>query len=125
MAKFLTPLVMGPVDNGRRWRIQSPLVYVSDVKGVGKVCVRAGFVCDLNSMPRLAWIVAPKTDYPEAGVVHDWLYKRTPATQAQADAVYREALQVLGMGKSRSGFRYYALRVFGRFSFHKQITEAK
>jgi hypothetical protein len=112
MAEFLSPLVMSPVDSGRRWRIQSPLAYQSDVPGVLAVWVPPGFVCDLSSMPRLTWIVAPKTDYPEAGVLHDWLYQGHAPRKA-ADMVYREALMLLGMSKVKAQGRYVALRMFG------------
>lgn len=114
MAAFTSRLAMEPLDRGRRWKLCEPLRYDSDL--AGEIVVPAGFECDLNSLPRLAWIVAPKTDYPEAGVVHDWGY-RGEMSRDMADAVYREALIALGAGRARAGFRYVALRLFGRFAY--------
>jgi hypothetical protein len=115
MSKFLDRLYLEPLDRGRRWRLERRFRYYS--AHLGKlVTVPAGFECDLNSMPRLAWIVAPKTDYPEAGVVHDFLYRYGDSmnlTRGDADAVYREALKLLGMTDFRAGLRWSALRMFG------------
>lgn len=115
-AGFLTKIDLSPVDNrGRIWRVDSMLVYWSDAL-TRMIEVPAGFECDLNSMPRLAWIVSPKTDYPAAGVLHDWGY-RGNLPRLEADRLYREVLSVLGMGKIQRNGRYLALRLFGRFAY--------
>jgi hypothetical protein len=120
-AAFLSPLMMTPVEgqHGRLWIIDAPLAYRSEVVKQTLV-VPAGFICDLNSMPRLAWIVSPKTDYPEAGTVHDFLYFYKSVPRATADAVYREALGVLGMGRVRRTFRWAALRAFGWHAYNSE-----
>jgi len=123
MAAFKTELHMVPLRGGRWWRLMAPLVYESDVLG-REITVPSGFECDLNSMPWLTWLWAPKTDYPEAGAVHDWGYQGN-LSQADADAVYREALGVPACYDKdncvpapwrRTG-RYYTLRLLGRFAY--------
>jgi hypothetical protein len=116
-AAFKTSITISPVDGqGRFWRVERTLVFHSALLG-RTLTVKRGFICDLNSMPRLSWIVSPKTDYPAAGALHDWGYRDRHLTQLEADGVYREALIVLGMSTARANGRYYALRTFGHFSY--------
>lgn len=115
---FLTPLRLEPVGRGRQWRVARTLVYrscVEDERGItiGRISVPCGFVCDLNSLPRMVWWISPKTDYPAAGVVHDWLYRTGAVPRQIADQVYREALGVCGAGAVRRTVRFWAVRLFG------------
>lgn len=113
MAVFKTDLILHPLPN-RKWLVAAPFVVETTVAGL--IIVAAGFECDLNSIPRFLWFVSTPADYPEAGVVHDWGY-RGNLRRDVADAVYRETLAALGMGKVRRQSRYLALRVFGRFAY--------
>lgn len=94
----------------RRWLVLED--FAVETQAAGRIVVPYGFICDLNSMPRFLWWASTPTDYPEAGVVHDWLYDRQ-APKAAADAVYLELLLALGMGRARARARYIALRAFG------------
>ena len=113
MPRFQTDLILDPQPD-RKWRVVFPFVYESDIAGT--IIVAPGFLCDLNSIPRFCWWVSTPTDYPEAGVIHDWGY-RGNLTRETADAVYLELLLHLGMSRTRAYLRYRALRVFGRFSY--------
>jgi len=110
---FLTDLLLHPLGD-RKWQVAVP--FVVETKKAGELVIPAGFVCDLNSIPRFLWFASTPADYPEAGVVHDWGY-RGNLPRDVADAVYREILDALEMGKVRRNGRYFALRVFGRFSY--------
>ena len=96
MARFVTALVTELGSEGAVVGSGSPLIYESDL--VGRIDVPAGFVCDLNSIPQPLWFVSPPSDYPEAGVVHDYLYATGSLPRRTADTLYREALGVLGSG---------------------------
>ena len=108
---FESALILVPQGRGRTWVLSTPLVYYS-VK-FGEIVVPTGFECDLSSIPRFAWAIAPKTDYPQAGVTHDWLYRGRLMPRADCDAVYREALIVCGSSAWRAWFRWAVLRLFG------------
>lgn len=117
IAHFKATIHLSPVDGqGRIWRVDKALVFYSAVLG-RTLTVPKDFICDLNSMPRLAWIVSPKTDFPAAGALHDWGYRNGHLLQADADKLYREALIVLGLSEGRAQVRYLALRTFGRFNY--------
>lgn len=102
-------IVLVPLP-GRKWRVAQAFTVVTAT--VGTITIPAGFICDLNSMPRAMWWESTPTDYPEAGATHDWLYY-LQVDKAIADAVYLELLMALGMGSFRAHARYYALRMFG------------
>lgn len=109
MVTFTTELLLKPLAH-RKWEVMMPFVVQTET--LGEIIVEAGFVCDLNSIPRPVWFVSTPADWTEAGVVHDYLYAKG-VPRDKADKVYREILEALGMGKFRRGARYWALRVFG------------
>ena len=109
MAVFLTPLVLHPLPE-RRWQVMAD--FRIHLRSAMVLTVPEGFVTDLNSLPRVWWSVSPASDYPEAGVAHDYLYA-TQANKAGADSVYLELLEALGMSRPRRLARYWALVLFG------------
>ena len=52
--KFLNTLLMTPLADGRTWRVEAPFAY-RPASG-GHITVASGFVTDLASIPRVAWI---------------------------------------------------------------------
>lgn len=107
-------ITLVPMWPERKWRVAAAFTVVTQAAGV--VTIPAGFVCDLNSMPRFLWWASTPTDYPQAGATHDFLYDQQVG-QALADAVYREILIALGMSSFRANARYRALRVFGGVAY--------
>jgi uncharacterized protein DUF1353 len=110
-----SPLILSPLPN-RKWLVVSDFSITTTT--LGTIVVPAGFICDLNSMPRFMWWASTPTDYPEAGATHDYLYDQQ-VPQAQADAVYLEILLASGMNEFRAKSRYRALRLFGGFAYRK------
>jgi hypothetical protein len=123
VSKFHTTLVMTPVEGQRMWILQAPLVYESAVLDT-IVEIPAGFICDLNSIPRIFWWLSPPTDFPEAGVVHDFGYRYKFWPRKTVDAVYREALEVSHAGPIRRFLRYWGVRLGGRRAYNKPAEEA-
>lgn len=96
MAHFLSPLD-ARAEGDDHWRLLAPLRYQSDVPGVGLVEVPVNFLTDLASVPRLPfvfWLVGDRAHQP--AVVHDWLYVSGLTSRADADAVFYEAIRVVG-----------------------------
>lgn len=103
-------LTLTPVKGTRKWIVDQD--FVVKTEAFGWVHVPVGFVCDLNSIPRFLWWSSTPADYPEAGVVHDFLYDRQ-APKELADLVYKEILLALGMGEKRAQARWLGLHLFG------------
>lgn len=86
--------------------------YDSDL--IGKVTIPAGFVSDGASVPRVLWsIYPPFGDYLEAAIVHDWYCVNKTIDSVTAAKVFREAMEVCGVGAWRRKKMYWAVRLFG------------
>ena len=75
------------------------------------------FVTDLASIP---WLVDPlfdSLDHRKAGVIHDWIYCGQIVSRAEADELFREMLEVLGVGVIKRNLMYSGLRVGGWYRY--------
>jgi hypothetical protein len=83
------------------------------------IYVHSGFETDLCSTPRVVWSLIPPWIGEEAGVIHDWLYRKGEVDRRVADAIYRQALKVLGIGATRRMLMWLAVRLFGSHSYKR------
>jgi len=91
------------------WGVEEPLAY-SPSDGSGTITVTPGFVTDLASIPRWAWVVLPPDGpWVKAAVIHDFLYdtqgtgvwknhpagitRAQPYTRKEADWILRDAME--------------------------------
>lgn len=99
-ARFLNDLELCEADENvddNTWRLAKPLSYSSDVLGE-TLTVPADFRTDLASVPRLPvvyWLCGGRANKP--AVVHDFLYSRAIVERETADAVFLEAMAVVGV----------------------------
>jgi hypothetical protein len=114
MSSFTTPLILEYVD-GRTWIVNQEFVYhIGGSESGMAIVVPAGFPTDFASIPRVFWRVLPPTGtYGKAAVVHDFLYKSQAGTREWADAVFLEAMDVLGVPAWKKIVMYRAVRLFG------------
>lgn len=115
---FPAPLKLRIENSGRTAVLLEPFTFVDWVDARDprmRIEVPAGFETDFNSVPRGLWNFFPPWEYPEAGVVHDYMY-RHPAVDDRraADRVHRRILEVLGCPWWKRWAAYLALRVFGK-----------
>jgi len=121
---------MPSLKEGRSlWGVQRPLVYTEGDQGF-TITVPAGFVTDLASVPRWAWVlVPPDGPWVKAAIIHDYLYstggtgiwkrhpasitRPTPYSRAEADAIMREAMENRGVGWFFCNLIYLAVRIGG------------
>ena len=127
--RFLDPLIIQEMDGpdaGRNFKVINGFNYHTDVWNIQMagypfqiIHIPDGFLTDFASVPRLFWnILPPNGMYGKAAVVHDFLY-RTPhiATKDEADSVFLEAMQALGVGYIVRHLMYLAVRYFGHFAY--------
>lgn len=124
MSDFTAPLDLRSLPEGKLMLLRSLTWLVGDYTSPsGAVTVPRGFVCDGGSIPRWFW---PVIGHPlsssviRAACVHDWLYHihafddtAYDCSRREADAVFREALAVDGVGFLRRHLMWAAVRVFG------------
>ncbi len=115
MSRFLTKLQMAAADNtdDGKWVLTAPLIYQSDVAGRTFVVPR-GFQTDLASVPRLPVIYLLTGDTAsQAAALHDHLYSSHEVPRAMADAVLREASEVIGVPAWRRWAMWAGVRIGG------------
>lgn len=116
-SSFMTPLELEYLD-GRTWRLTKRFEFRSMVTE-SVIDIPDGFLTDFASIPRGLWNVLPPVGaYGKAAVVHDWLYKTRNAathlvTRAEADAVLKEGMAVLGVGWPTRFVIYAGVRLGG------------
>ena len=128
MAGFKTNLLLEPVHQ-RKWRIRPPFCYETNISPltrkphvssyIYKVEAKEGDTTDLTSVPRIAWPLLPPNhpDYAFAAVVHDLCYQKAIFSKAWADAVFLEALGVLGCPKWKKWLLFATVKIFGKGSY--------
>jgi uncharacterized protein DUF1353 len=118
MSRFITPLRLERIEDTSRdgrgtWRLIDGLVYESDVAGI-IVSAPPDFVTDLASVPRLpfAYLLTGGIGHA-AAVIHDCLYTGHQVTRRMADAVFHEALLVLGIPGWQAWLMWAGVRIGG------------
>lgn len=125
MSSFTAPLRVEITQHKRRGRLLfrtlEPFVYEVGRLGSGDVIrVEAGFWSDFGSVPRLLWVIEPPLgDAAKADVIHDQLYSTGSRPRAAADAIWLEAMAVLGVPAWRRYLRWLPVRLFGWRNFGK------
>lgn len=119
---FQVEEVVGKVRQGRPLvRLISPLLYcVGHADSDERITVPAGFETDFASVPWGLWnLFPPLGSYARPAIIHDALYQwggQVPGrcyTRKQADGVFLEAMQVVGVSAWRRGVMYRAVRLGG------------
>lgn len=108
---FLTPLDLRAYKPGE-WVVLLALIYMAK-DGVRHIVPR-GFVTDLASIPRLFRDLFDVNGLSrEPAVLHDFLYCIQYTTRAEADALFLEALEAVGVGRAARYAMYLAVRSGG------------
>jgi len=89
---------------GLAWRVDEPIIY--HARDGATHIVPIGFVSDLTTcFPEGRWSLA--------SVLHDWHYHAGTVTRARADAIYREAMESLGVTWRRRWLIWTGVRLGG------------
>ncbi len=115
MSSFTTPFVVTPLPDGRRWKLLFSFQYhIGSRYSKDVISVPAGFITDFASVPFFAWSFFPPWGrYGKATVIHDYLYQTKSRSRKEADDIFREAMQVLGVARWRIFVMYWSVRAFG------------
>ena len=126
MSSFTTPLIVTPIGDGRRWRLVEPFEYYRTGTEHLRYEVPAGFVTDFASVPRLLWpILPPYGRYGKAAVLHDWLYRSALVDRDEADFIFKEAMEILGVAQWKTRLLYWGVRIFGAKRFKQSRKERR
>jgi len=104
-------IIVEEID-ARRWQLIHPVIYKT---GRHEFTVPAGFKTDFASVPRaFIWLVPPYGKYTKAAILHDFLCKQPHFNRSQADAIFRRAMQELGVSFLRRWQMWAAVRAGAR-----------
>lgn len=115
----LTSLVtqkIGPL----KWKLLRPLVFTH-------YRVPVDFVTNGTSCPRLLWSFCSPMSGPqvESAVLHDWLYSLKSGvdniTRKAADKIFYKEMIFADTPLYKAKVIYYAVRMFGKNNFKKEI----
>ena len=115
MSGFTDALVVSPLADGKTWVIVRDFGYDVGAEDSGDhIGVAIGFKTDFATVPRPFWAILPKWGrYGNASVIHDWLYWTQTRPRREADAIFLEAMGVLGVSPLVKNPMYWAVRLFG------------
>lgn len=116
------PLIRPLGRDTNRWQLAEDFTVLTDTLGI--ITVPAGEITDFNSIPRLLWNIFAPTDYPEAALPHDHLYREgmlngKPVERGDADKVHREMLIWAGAPSWKVAAYYRALRIGGWYAWRQ------
>lgn len=126
MSSFTTPADLRMLDD-YRWQVLAPFeYYVGSYPSDTVICVPAGTVTDLATVPRLLWaFFPPHGRYAKAAIIHDYLYERAIGSKASADRTFLEAMTVLGVPRLTRAVMYWSVRLFGRGNYNEEAVRQK
>ena len=115
MSRFTEILRVSPLPDGKNWVIVKEFGYdVGEENSGESINVPIGFITDFASVPRPLWWFTPKWGkYGNAAVIHDYCYWEQVYDRKRSDEIFREAMEVLKVGKTRTMLLYYAVKWFG------------
>lgn len=126
MSSFTDPLIVKKLKSGF-WETAGEFEYhVGEEGSDNKIKVPAGFLTDFASVPRIFWMIYPPDgQYTQAAVLHDYLYNIQDRPRATADAIFLEAMKVLGVPLLRRRIIYRAVRIFGWIPWNNGARKKK
>ena len=118
MSSFTKPLILKFLDERKdlfRFELVEAFEYhVGGLDSGDVITVPAGFRTYFASVPRVLWTIVPPVGlYGKAAVVHDYLYILQDRTRLEADRIFLEAMEVLGVPKIQRTLMYQAVRLGG------------
>ena len=125
MSRFTDILLVSPLADGNTWVIMRDFGYEVGAEGSGdRIDVAIGFQTDFATIPRPFWVILPKWGrYGNAAVIHDWLYWAQDRRRPTADAIFLEAMGVLGVSAPVKYILYWGVRVFGRVAWYRNRAD--
>lgn len=128
MSSFIQPIRAEDLPDGYRRKLLEDVVYhVGGPDSKDEVRVPAGFVWDGGSVPRFLWsLLDPWGSASKAFLLHDYLYRTQTRSRLVSDAIFMEAMEVLGVGFIKRKILYRGVRMGGMFTWNarkKQLAK--
>jgi hypothetical protein len=111
---FPLPLDVRFID-GHIWELREDFEFRRDFGEI--IHIPKGFKFDFASIPQLfwGWIGSPTGEYGPAALVHDFLCEKHNFPKEEADKIFLEAMEALGVACWKRWTMYLAVRAFHCF----------
>ena len=127
MARILSDLVVKNVGSGL-WQLTEPLEYhVGNFDSNEIIIVPKDFISDFASIPKPFIGLIPKDGkWTIPSILHDYIYSlrgklpNKTYSRKEADDIFDEAMQVMGVAWWTRKTMYAAVRLFGGFAWKKE-----
>ena len=124
MSSFTSPLIVSPMADGRKWRLERPFTFhIGSQYSLNYIQVPKHFVTDFASIPWFFWTFLPYWGkYGKAAVIHDYIYQTHCRTREEADDIFYEAMLVSGTKHWKAMVMYASVRMWGGLAWGKKRT---
>ena len=122
MSSFNAPLICQDSENGKYRRVYLPFSYEIGSLGSGRlITVPKGFITDGASIPQMFWGLglSPWGDYSKSAVLHDWMYASQIVTRLEADNIFLESMDALGISEIKANLMFKMVRWFAGSAWKK------
>ena len=136
MSGFTALLAVSPLDDGEHWRVLRSFGFECDHVGSGIfVRIKAGFITDFASFPKiiwrgLMWWLPGWAKFSKPSPIHDQLYQthyvevddvsgpiEEPVSRKRADDIFLQAMHIAWRhhksGRAIARMEYWGVRAFG------------
>lgn len=98
------------------WYVSEP--FEVEVREGEILTIRPGFRTDFASIPPgLRLLIRPRGQFHRPAVLHDYYYRMGGATRERADKLFRDGLEIEGVGAVTRTSMYAAVRAVGGWSW--------
>jgi hypothetical protein len=125
MSRFTSILLVSPLADGKTWLLMQEFGYDVGAEGSqDQITVPMGFETDFASVPRPFWAILPQWGkYGNAAVIHDWQYWEQGRPRPEADGIFLEGMEVLGVSTLVREVMYWAVRLFGWLAWYRNQAD--
>lgn len=114
----------GEREQRRLWRTTSLTPY--RLRSGEILVIPKGFTTDFTSMPRALWAIEPPTGRAMlAALPHDYLYASMLKTRAEADRIFLDEMEDIGVPWLKRSAMYRGVRTFGAAGYGRPEEHAQ
>lgn len=118
---FLQEYILNGWSVSGEWVVERDLLYFS--KAGDWYMVPKGFITDLASIPKaLRGLIEVNGKHRKAAVLHDYLYCSQILAREDADALFLEAMELLGVSTVLRNAMWLGVRSFGGLYWNKRTS---
>ena len=119
---FTNQPILTTSDKDGLWYLVNDLIYQTKAGEV--ITVPSGFDTDLASIPQIFHSIIPVNGrHRSPAIIHDYLYVIQDRTRSEADAIFLEAMESVGVRWTQRYTMYWAVRIGGGLPWNKRTKD--